>query len=358
MENIPAVETKQLLVPKSRWERALYALIVIVLPILCFSLSFFWSDILKPEWQSGEFSDYAMLMILPGATIFFFPFMAYAIVSIVLLQVAPERFAKRFIIRFGIHTGTILALQYAIFTASFTFTIGLGFAAILFFIKWLLGKIKSRFIATGIVFLLFILAGIGAMLWMHISIPQLSFIGLIAILSASPILCLAITVVTSFKLLKFYKTGAFTFGQGIGLLVWLGSYGLAWRFSVLKAIEVYKSLPPQPPSCYIATAAARGHKSIVRSQPVVLQSGLLWVNLQLQYLKCAELALQALAPKLHHCLRKMYDFVGKAMAGKLKNPSLADLAYLTLKPLEWLTRLVLKVLIPEIDLVARELYRQ
>ena len=144
----------------------------------------------------------------------------------------------------------------------------------------------------------------------------------------------------------------------MGLLAWLASYGLAWRFSVLKAIEVYHSLPPQPPDCYIATAAARGHKSLVRAQPVTLPTGLLWVNPQLQTLKCAELVLVALLPRLHRPLRKMYDLVGKALAGCLISPYLSDLAYLGLKPVEWLAWLGMKAFIPEIDQVTRNLYRE
>jgi hypothetical protein len=353
MEPIPAVETKPLPVPESRWERVLYLLIVIGLPIICFTLS----DVLKPEWQSGKFSDYVTLMLLPGVSIFFFPFIAYAMLCMALLLIAPERFAPRFIVRFGIYTGTVLALQYSILTAGTDFIIiSAVSSAILILGKWLLGKLKSTLVAIGIFLLLFILAGIVTMVWRHIDLPQFLFFVLIGILSASPFLCLAVAVLTSIKLLKLYETKSFFFWRGMGLAAWLASYGLAWRFSVLKAIEVYQALPPAPPDCYIATAAARGHKSIVQARPVALQSGLVWVNPQLQYLKCAELALIALVPAIHRPLRRIYDLVGRALAHRLTNSFLADLAYLTLKPFEWLTRFVLKSLIPEIDMVARSLY--
>lgn len=354
METLSVVETNPLPVPESRWERALYALIVVALPIICFSLS----DILKPEWQTGKFSDYTTLMLLPGVSIFFFPFLLYAMVCMALILIVPERFAPSFIVRFGVYTGTLLALQYAILTAGTDFIIVSTVSAVVLILgKWLLGKLKSTFVAIGIVLLLFILTGIGLLIWRQIDFPQLLFLALIAFLSASPFLCLAIAAVTTVKLIRLYETKSFTFVRGASLLTWLASYGFAWRFSILKAIEVYHSLPPQPPDCYIATAAARGHKSLVLAQPVALPTDLLWVNPQLQTLKCAELVLMALLPGLHRPLRKMYDLIGKELARRLTNPYLADLAYLSLKPVEWLVRWVMKAFIPEIDQVARNLYR-
>jgi hypothetical protein len=312
---------------------------------------------LKPEWQSGKFTDYVALLLLPNVALFFFPFLVYAMVCMSLLLIAPRRFAPHFVVRFGIYTGAILALHYAVLTTGTDFLIiSTISAAILILGKWLLGKIKSRLVAIGIILLLILLAALGAMLWGHIEIQQLWFIALIAILSASPFLCLAIGVVTSLKLLKLYETKTFTTRHGLSLVAWLAAYGLAWRFSVLKAIEVYQALPPSPPDCYIATAAARGHKSLVQAQPVALPTGLLWVNPQLRNFKCAELALMALLPRLHRPLRKMYDLIGKALARRLTHPFLADLAYLTLKPFEWLARLALKALVPEIDQYARTLY--
>ena len=76
--------------------------------------------------------------------------------------------------------------------------------------------------------------------------------------------------------------------------------------------RVYSKLPLEDPSgCYIATAAARGHPAIVKSWPVQLAGGkILQVNRQLAILKAGELALRALAPRLHCALRWIYDFVG------------------------------------------------
>jgi len=177
-------------VPESRWERALYALIVIILPVVCFSLS----SVLKPEWQSGNLQIMLRCCSYRDRKIFLSTLL-YATLCIALLLIAPERFAPRFIVRFGVYTGTLLALQYALLAAGTDFiVISTVSAAVLIFGKWMLGKLKSRLVAMGIVLLLLILIAIGAMVWRQIEIQQLLFLALIAILSASPFLCLAIAL--------------------------------------------------------------------------------------------------------------------------------------------------------------------
>jgi hypothetical protein len=122
--------------------------------------------------------------------------------------------------------------------------------------------------------------------------------------------------------------------------------------------ELYAALPAQPPpDCYIATAAARGHPRFVHSQVVIFTEGKsMRVNRQLQILKCAELALLAVNPRLHKLLRQIYDVVGKALARKIQNPFLADMAYLLCKPWEWCAVLVLKRITPDFELIARSMY--
>jgi hypothetical protein len=135
-------------------------------------------------------------------------------------------------------------------------------------------------------------------------------------------------------------------------------YAVAWRLSILKMYELYAALPPQPPpDCYIATAAAQGHPQFVGSQVVLRENGKhLQVNRQLQILKCAELALMAMSPSVHKILRHIYDVVGKSLARRMQNPFLADLAFLLLKPWEWCAHSLLKMLIPEINEIAKTIY--
>ena len=118
------------------------------------------------------------------------------------------------------------------------------------------------------------------------------------------------------------------------------------------------ALPPQPPpDCYIATTAARGHPQVVGSWIVECAHGeSLPVNKQLQILKCTELALMAVQPRLHKRLRRAYDVVGKALARKMGNAFFADAAYLLLKPWAWLARCILRRIVPEIDSIASKIY--
>ncbi len=353
-ETLAVDEIKSLPVPESRWERVLYALIVIVLPVVCFSLS----DELKPDWQSGQLSDYAALLLIPQVAWFFFPFLVYSVVCLLLLLVAPQRFVAHFVVRFGIYTGAVLALQYVILVAGTDFALMSAISAsILILCKLVFGKTKSKKLAIGVLLFL-VSAGLIVAMGTN-SIVQLPFLLSVAVLIAAPYLCLTVAGVTAFKLIRHYETKiSLSLWPGAGVLAWLAAYGLAWRFSILRAIEVYHSLPTAPPDCYIATASARGHGSIVRSWPVATSNGGMWATQQLQVLKCAELALIALAPHLHNLLRFVYDTLGPPLARRLANPFLADLAYLTLKPFEWVAALALKAIVPEIDEYVRALYAQ
>src|SRR5262249_24674408 len=102
---------------------------------------------------------------------------------------------------------------------------------------------------------------------------------------------------------------------------------------------VYSKLPlTAPQNCYVATAAARGHQSIVRSTRVMASDGSWFmVNDQLRRLKAAELIIEGLFPKLHRLMRSLYDQLGPPLARQMiGRPLLADAAYLLLKPAEWL----------------------
>ncbi|BBO31853.1 DUF6688 family protein [Lacipirellula parvula] len=124
---------------------------------------------------------------------------------------------------------------------------------------------------------------------------------------------------------------------------WAAGHLAAWRKSMDLAIEAYSKLPTDPPQCYVCTAAAQGHCRFVRSHRVVAFDGRsMPVNEQLQTLKAAELAIAIAAPRLHRRLRRLYNRIGPPLARRLKNPWLADAAYLSLKPAEWLARFVLR----------------
>ena len=94
-------------------------------------------------------------------------------------------------------------------------------------------------------------------------------------------------------------------------------------------------------------ATGRRHPKFVRSRRVLLADGRsIQVSDQLQTFKCAELALMAVSPGIHARVRRLYDVIGSRLARSIQHPVLADMAYLALKPFEWLTGFILKRLVP------------
>jgi hypothetical protein len=142
------------------------------------------------------------------------------------------------------------------------------------------------------------------------------------------------------------------------VFTWIAAYLAAWRAAVVLMLQAYAKLPTEPPGdCYIATAAAGGHGRLVGSRRVLCRNGSTRrVNLQLAYFKCGELVFQAMLPGLHQIVRRVYDTLGPYLARLLVHPVVADAAYLALKPLEWLTRAVLTVLIGDISSIAQRMY--
>ncbi len=82
------------------------------------------------------------------------------------------------------------------------------------------------------------------------------------------------------------------------------------------------------------------------------------INAQLRYLKCAELTLMIVSPRVHKMLRNIYDVLGKFLAQGIRSPFIADFAYLVLKPIEWEAKIVMKVLFPNLAEVANKIYQK
>jgi hypothetical protein len=145
--------------------------------------------------------------------------------------------------------------------------------------------------------------------------------------------------------------------MGRALAIWGVVYLTAWYYAYTKALELQAAGYRGPASCYIATAASYGHAGLVGPHSVIIANGKqIRITQQLLTLKCGELAIQTAWPHFHVFLRQIYNTFGPPLARRLVNPFLADIAYLTLKPFEWMTSLILKSLVPEIDEYARRLY--
>ena len=350
-------------IPKARLERILYGAGILVLP----GLAFFGMTVAKPDWQSGRNNAYAALLLNPQAALLFFPLLIYAVVSLWLVLIRHERFGSMFAVRFGIYTGILLAFQYMLVAAVFLpYSLATGLGVVV--VYWLAKKIGRRFGAWfGIVFVLltfplgivviFRLVSVLSIAAFWESLTFVLIFSLATVASASPIVCFLIMLLTAAPLFRTHDTPLVWSKLRLsGLAAWLTGYTAAWVYSVYQMFEMYNALPKEPP-CYVVTAAAQGHPGFVGSRPVSTSSGIIWVNRQLQTLKCAELALQALAPRLHRTLRFVYDIIGPPLARRLTHPLLADMAYLSLKPAELLARFSLRLIVPNLDEYASRLYR-
>ncbi|HET9912013.1 MAG TPA: DUF6688 family protein [Anaerolineales bacterium] len=341
--------------PKARWGRVLYGLFVTVLP----AFSFWATDLLKPEWQNGELRSYVILLLFPEASLLFFPLLAYSIVCYLLLLVRPSHFARSWIVRFGTYTGVLLALQYSVLMIFLLdgpvyIIILIWIFPTVFFVFY--RRAVARWAARSVNRVLFILVPVILLIAALLTKGDVPLVLLMILMIGAPFWSLLISLRAAVWLFKNYET-RFTFPRVFGLTAWLAAYAVAWRFDILKMYELYAALPKEPPNCYIATAAACGHPYVVGSWTIQRVDGKsMQVNRQLQRLKCAELALMAIQPRLHGLLRRIYDVIGRRLARSIQNPLLADAAYLLLKPWEWGAGLIIKTIVPEIDSISRKMY--
>ncbi len=347
--------------PRAAWGRVIYGLYITVLP----SFAFYATSLFKPEWQSGQLSDYVILFLFPEASLLFFFLLAYSVICYLLLLIAPARYSQFFLVRCGIYIGILLALQYSILLALFLVK-ELSISIFVLLLLWIFPIIYlaiyrwavARWTTRNANIFLFILVPAALLIALLIFTREnvLLFI-MITLTMSAPFWSLLLSLRAALWLFKNYET-RLTLPRGLELTAWLAAYAFAWRFDILKMYELYAALPTQPPgNCYIATAAARGHPRFVQSWTVRCADGKsMQVNAQLQRLKCAELALMAVSPGLHKPLRRIYDVVGKYLARWIQNPWLADIAYFLLKPCEWFAGFLLKIMIPEIDSISKKMY--
>ena len=92
----------------SAWARAGCFFAGVILPVICMVLAKDFSR----EWQSSATSDYAMLLLSRQPARAFCPFFLYSMASMTLLVISPNRYSKVFLVRLGIYTGVLLAVQY------------------------------------------------------------------------------------------------------------------------------------------------------------------------------------------------------------------------------------------------------
>jgi len=117
---------------------------------------------------------------------------------------------------------------------------------------------------------------------------------------------------------------------------WMASVGVTVLASMARAKEMMAELPETPPDCFIVTAAARGHRTLVGST-INEATGQL-TNNQLNTFRSFERRLILQVPTIHRILRTVYNFMGRLFARLIVFRWQADIVYLLLKPLEVMVR--------------------
>ncbi|MBN2295232.1 MAG: hypothetical protein JXM70_22570 [Pirellulales bacterium] len=338
----------------------------VVLPTICFGFAATGFLSKEVDWQTDSFSDYCKLLFSLKSCLPFYPFLIYPMVCMSCLVARTERYSRHFVIRLGIYTGVMLATHYFVL-------LGLSTEGLVFFGPPLVA--------------LFLWGCAGLVVWLFTWINSdhrsdrppvhLYFMGIIAgivlILALIPPYCIFIVLacstswamiaysMMSWRLLRHRRRGAwqFSLAQLLGFVTWLAAYLSAWRLSVNLMLVEYAKLPATPPdSCYIATAAARGHCRFVGSQAVCMDDNhIVCINDQTRYLKAAELTLAATCPRVHRLARTIYNWAGPRAARLLTHPLAADTAYLALKPAEWAARTFFAVALPDAARLSRRFYR-
>lgn len=340
----------------------------VFVPVMCHAMTVS-SPPDAATWQSGAIDDKLSFALSGRAGFVFYPLMLYPMVCLTLLLFRESRFAEKWVVRFGIFTGIPVAMWYwallgtvvadvqTILSPNWLGLLLMGFAAIVIpvaawwvirLLLWVRRKLRIPWIAVVLVGLILYVVGI------VIAIPQadadnvaVAFLWPLAPLAVfwffsllfGPSWAFGVYVGMTLRLLwRYPRPPRFRMIQLLAAFSWLGAFLGACRWAIERSLEEYAKLPVEQSGCYVASAAAHGHRALVGAQEIVAADGtMVRVNRQLRTLKAGELALRALSPATHRLLRRIYDGVGPALATRLANPWMADLAYLSLKPAEWVS---------------------
>jgi len=134
--------------------------------------------------------------------------------------------------------------------------------------------------------------------------------------------------------------------SGLPLVAYLitlaGSLPL-WGLSMFWSKRHYLSLPDNPPTCFVVTAALRGHEWIVGPFLHIERRGVSrFVNSQLTTFWRFESLWALHFPRTHRVFRRLYNRLGPQIASRITSRVSADAMYCLLKPLEVFATAVVK----------------
>ena len=329
----------------------------IVLPVVCHFITAGGVPF-SAEWQSGELID-KLSFVLSGQcgwpVFLLLVFNMFCMGKVIFDE--AEAFSKAWV-RLGIFSGVLICGWY-LFAFSFTqlkspyssFGLLLGAALWLLVVhggirglQLLTAKYEPASFASVIIFGMIILFAVAVILTQGGAF----FLPIaLALYLATPLAFLTYLGVSIRILVLHAPARRVTLSQLMAWVTWCSAFAMALQKTIALSFAKYSELPLQPPEdCYVATAASKGYPSIVGSQRLPAATGQqVIVNQQLATFKAAELMLRTVSPKTHRAVRQFYDWLGPIAAAKLRGSRSATVAYLCLKPAEWLCRIVLRILL-------------
>ena len=336
----------------------------IVLPVICFLVTAMRGGF-SADWQSGRWADKLSFVLSGQCGWPIFPLLIYSMISMgAVIRDETNAFQKAWV-RFGVFSGTIVCSWY-LFVFGF---VVFGNPITLIFL--LLGAAFWILVAHGLVLLLQTISKFHDLIPLITTIVGVAIIVLIIAISGGPEIVLALILAPcllslllstplaflvyfgmSIRILKVSDPARrFSLLQLMGWVTWCVAFASALQLTIKQSFTEYSRLPLEPAypgyqDCYVATAAAKGYRWIVGSQSLpTAASQPVIVNQQLAIFKAAELTLRAISPSAHRWFRFIYNRLGPRAAAKLSGPLSATVAYLGLKPAEWLCRIALRILL-------------
>ncbi len=347
----------------------------ILVPVNCFIASA--REPVSPDvgelWQDGSLSTYFTLMLSCPSVIPFYPFYILSAVCMALWCFRPDRFAGSAVVRFGIYSGIILAIQAAVLLygppetfMNVLWMIGISLVAFLIGVLVLWAVVSLVFfgfdkltpIGRKWAILLALTCFIIHAALLALVTPPPGFSAIIVIVPGifSPFLALFVYAYASRSIyVAARQPFRFSLLRIMGVTTWASAYFAAWRGSVQLMLIEYNKLPTED-TCFVCSAAAHGHPALVGSFEVQ-QGSIVRANRQMQVLKTGEFVFQVAMPGLHRLVRKVYNRTGPQVASVVaKRRWLASLAFLMFKPLEVIVGVAIRILKIERRLI-RKLYR-
>ena len=136
---------------------------------------------------------------------------------------------------------------------------------------------------------------------------------------------------------KLHGTPQWLFRHFAFIIVWILTSIVTVFASIARTKQMVADLPDESPGCFVVSAAAHGHRFVVRSEVDALTGQT--VNNQLKVFRAFETSLAKSVPRVHQLARRMYNRLGPWIARKMIFRWQADLMYILLKPFEWAIRL-------------------